>query len=539
MTGNMRSQRDLTTQSGKTSLLIGLGLMLKMVVDLFMASTFGLGIQTDAFVVAYTLPLIIEALIYPTFQAGLVPVFVRAIHSDWEAEDWIAYNTLAALSLVISLVLMGLGIASAAWTSRLLAPGMDPDTRALSIRLMHILFAGTLFVGPVGVQRAYLNADNAFTAPALLEFIRGASILILILVGRLLQGTFQIEVVALGYVVGAWMQLVILGSAITRRFDLGYPLSFNLRALRALRPGRLLSVNLLDCLFRQSILVLERIIGSFMPTGTITAINYGHRLSSVIGTVLFSGIEVVSLSALAQDFASGVSARRKQAGDILAAGMRLIVILGIPAALSVLALSVPLVQLLFERQAFTQQDTRLVAAILGLYTLSVPFYGYWLLLKNYLVAERKLNKLLAISCLMMVTHIVLAILLSPVLGARGVALAAVAGTSVSVVLGFTVLDDRDIQLAHRSIGLLAVKVTGAAIGVGIFMQVVTRQAAQVLHHVTSLSGFTVPVLSLAIAGTWGLALLLGLFYVLRIEEAVSLFAYLKKRSTQPEYLHNK
>jgi putative peptidoglycan lipid II flippase len=362
----VQEEQKLIPASGQTSLLIGLGIASKMAVDLVIAARFGLGARTDAFFIAYTLPLIIEALIYPACQSGLVPIFVRQMHSKQTDEKWAIFSTLFNIGFLASMTLLVLGVVETPWITSLLAPGAPLPTYELTIHLTRILFVGTLFVGPVGVMRAFLNAHGLFTAPAMLELVRGTAIMCTIFVGYRAYG---IEAVALGYAIGGFLQFATLASVIVQRVGFGYHLTIELKSLRSSQAGRLFMVTFADYLLGQTILITERVIGSFMPAGSISAISYGHRLASVITNVLFSGVEVVSLSSLAADFSEGTFTHLRRARETFIAGLRLVLIVGIPVSISVWVLSFRLVQLLFERGAFDRQATLLAAPVLGLYAL--------------------------------------------------------------------------------------------------------------------------------------------------------------------------
>ena len=511
-------------KSAQTSLLIGLGIASKMTLDLVIAARFGLGVKTDAFFVAYTLPLIIEALIYPACQSGLVPIFVRQMRSDEVNDKWAVFSTLINIGLLTSVALTALGVTAAPCVTLLLAPGLAPPGQETAIHLMRILFMGTLIVGPVGVMRAFLNAHGLFTAPAMLELVRGTAVLGTI---AMAYGSLGIGAVAWGYVIGGLLQFLTLASVIVRRLGLGYRLTIKPQSLRSSQAGRLFMVPLADYALGQTILITERVIGSFMPAGSISAISYGHRLASVITSVLFSGVEVVSLSSLAADFSEGTPAHLRRARETFATGLRLVLVLGIPVSISVWALSLPLVKLLFERGAFDRQATLLAAPVLGLYALSIPFYGYWLLLRNYLFATIQLKKVLALACTSAGVYIALALLLSRHMGARGVALAYVGGASVVYGLGFVVLGT-EWRPFQRAMVYLAARVAGASVVAGFVLYSVSDQVSQLLSQVQYLSSSVVLVSSLAVAGVSGTILLLGLLVVFRVEEATSLAKYLRQ-----------
>jgi putative peptidoglycan lipid II flippase len=394
----------------------------------------------------------------------------------------------------------------------------------LSVRLTRILFLGTLIVGPVGIMRAFLNAHRLFTAPAVLELIRGVTILCTIF---LAYRAYGIEAVALGYVIGGFLQFATLVCVIIRRLGFGYRLTVKLEFLKSAQVGPLLMVPFIDYSLGQTILITERVIGSFMPAGSISAISYGHRLASVITNVLFSGVEVVSLSSLAADCSEGTLAHLNRARETFITGLRFVLILGIPVGISVWALSFPLVRLLFERGAFDRHATFLAAPILGLYALSIPFYGYWILLRNYLFATMQLKKILALSFTSAGAYIALALVLSRYMGARGVALAYVGGASVVFGLGFIVLD-KVVRPLQKTIIYLIARVAGASVAVSFVLYGVSDQVAQLLSQAHSLPSFVVLISSLAVAGVAAGILFMGLLVVLRVEEATSFLRFLKK-----------
>ena len=516
MTSNHQRSR-LPLASGRTSLLIAVGIVSKVAVDLVIAASFGLSVRTDCLFVAYTLPLIVEAVFYPACQSGLVPVFVRQMASREVPYKWTMLSTAFNLALLSSAALAVLGIATAPVAVWMLAPGLDPSVHDLTIDLMRLLFVSTATVGPIGVMKAFLNASGLFTPPAALELFRGVTILCVVSVG---YGSYGVHAVACGYAIAGFLQLAILAGAIVRRLGWGYRLTIRPEAFKSSHVGRLFVVPCADCLLSQLILVVERVIGSFLPVGSISAISYGHRLASVATTVLFGGVEVVSLSSMAADIREGTVAHLKRAKDTFVAGLRLVCMLGIPVAIVVWVWRYPLVQLLLERGAFGSQDTLLAAPILGLYALSIPLYGCWLLLKNYLFAATRLSKVLLLSGTGAGVYTALAIPLSTYLGGRGLALAFIAGVGATCGLGSIVLA-RDFGPYRRALGYLVVRVTGASAAVGSILYHASGLLPQHLEGPRDLPSSIALASSLAVAGIGGGILLLVMLVALRVEEAVS------------------
>lgn len=519
------SKRTLIRESGRISLLTGLGMVAKVAVDFVMAARFGLGFQTDAFFVAYTLPLILESLIYPACQYGFVPVFVRYLAPEQAEPKRALFSTLFNLGWLFSLAFSILGILGAPIVISLIAPGLDTASSVLAVRLTRILFIGSLFVGPVGVMRAYLNAHNHFTVPAMFELVRG---LIAILTILLASGTIGVQSVALGFTFGAALQFAILAIAVITRVGFDFRWFIRLALIKSSRAHRLFLVHIGNFLIVQSVMILQRIIGSFLPAGSISAISYGHRMASVVGTVLFNGVEVVSLSSLAADFVKGTAAHLQRARETLYTGLRLVQVVGIPVAASIFVLRYPITQILFERGAFDHRDTLLAAPVLGFFALSIPFYGHWLLLVNYLFAAIRPKMILVLASIFAATNLILAVPLSKSYGATGLALSYVGGFAVVFVASFKLIGE-DLEAFWRTIIGLAGRVLGASIVFCIVLHEVCQDALKVLGMLTDLPNMVLLFCSLLAAGIAGLAFLFGAMLLFRVEEVTDLIKFFRGR----------
>lgn len=515
------SKRSLIRESGRISILIGLGTVAKVMVDFVMAAKFGLGFQTDAFFVAYTIPLIFESLIYPACQYGFVPVFVRYMIPEQLDDKRSLFSTLFNLGWLICLGFSIIGIIGAEQIILLLAPGLNEASYELAVRLARILFLSSLFVGPAGVMRAYLNAHSHFTAPAMFELIRGLTAIFIIL---LTSHNWGIMSVALGFAVGAGFQFIVLGIAILVQIGFDFRWVMRLALIKSSRAYRLFFVHIGNFTIIQSVMILQRIIGSFLPAGSISAISYGHRMASVVGTLLFSGVEVVSLSSLAEDFAKGTAARLQKAKETLLIGLRLGLILGFPVAISIFILSVPITSILFERGAFDRADTLLAAPVLGIFALSIPFYGYWLLLVNYLFAAIMPRKILVLSLIFTGTNLILSIPLSRIFGASGLAITYVIGFAGVYLLSFDLIQ-KELKPVRRTMFVLVNKVISASIVMGLVLMGVSQNSIKLLRMLSDLPDMIVLLFSLLLSGVAGISIYFCGILLLRVEEATEIKKY--------------
>ena len=518
-------KRTLIRESGRISIIIGLGTAAKVMVDFVMAAQFGLGFQTDAFFVAYTIPLIFESLIYPACQHGFVPIFVKYMDLEQTENKRALFSTLFNLGWMICLGFSIIGIIGADQLVSLLAPGLDGISHQLAVRLTRILFLSSLIVGPAGVMRAYLNAHRHFTVPAMFELIRGLTAISIILFTSRYLG---IESVALGFAVGAGFQFIILAIAVMVQIGFDFRWVMRLALIKSSSAHRLFLVHIGNFTIVQSVMILQRVIGSFLPPGSISAISYGHRMASVVGTLLFSGVEVVTFSSLAADFAKGMAVHLQRAKETLYTGLRLGLILGIPAAVGIFTLRYPITQILFERGAFDNSDTLLAAPVLGLFALSIPFYGHWLLLVNYLFAANRPRMILVLSAIFAATNLILAEPLSRLFGATGLAGTYVGGFAAVYFSSFSLIRD-ELKPYWRTMFGLASKACCASIIMGLVLLEVSQNIIKFLRPLSDLPDVILLSFSLLISGVAGLSIYFCGILLFRVEEAIELKKHLKGR----------
>ncbi|MCS6882927.1 MAG: lipid II flippase MurJ [Oscillochloridaceae bacterium] len=514
-----QSGPGLALASSRTGLLMGLGVLVKLVVDIVIIARFGLTGATDAFFVAYTLLILAESLIYPACQSGLVPIFIGVHTRGGPAQMWAVFNSVLTLGSIGALLLATGMVLGSPVLTKMLAPGLGPDNGALAARMAAVMLTGLVFVVPIGVMRAFLNANNLFAAPATIELIRGSTVIGVVVISLFATGSYQIEVVAVGFALAAFVQACVLGGVIGLRLGGNYRMMIDLDLLRSVRVERMLTVPLLDNLVSQSVLIVERIVGSFLPAGSITALSYGHRLASVIGNTLFTGVEVVSLSALATSLAGRSSGRQREAQATLMAAVRLVVVLGMPVGLAVWALKLPLIQFIFEREGGPINVE--AALVLGIYAATIPLYGYLLVARSYLFASGAPQLVLLASGAQLAGVAITAPLLAHQFGAAGVAVAYAIGQALACSVGALVLGGIAGPQPVAGLAILMGKVLAASGMMAGTMVVCYGLIAGWLPSVGVTSGL-VQLMALAGAGVAGGVCLLGMMLALRVEELLAL-----------------
>ncbi|WP_084699737.1 murein biosynthesis integral membrane protein MurJ [Streptacidiphilus anmyonensis] len=477
---------------GVTALFSAAGSVLGLVRDLLLARFYGAGSATDAFLVSWTVPETAAPLLIEDGMAFLtVPAFSAALAARGQAraqeegaeaaEDAeeagaggpdpvraLVAATLPPLALVLTLLsaLVALG---APVVVRVLAPGLaDPGLAVVCTRLAAVT---VLPFGLVGYLGAGLRSHHRFTLPGAVYIAYNAGILTVML---LLHARLGVRAAAGGVALGSVLMVAVLLPSFARHVS-----RVTVRRTRGtargtargpgagtpepvINPMAVLPVVLFT-LTRQAQIFVERFIGSSLPPGTISELNYAEKVAQ---NVMIIGILVctVTFPLIARALAEGdvQGARRRVEKDLGVVGA--VVLAG---TVVVFACAPQLVAVLFERGAFTAADTAATAELMRVYCLGLLAQGLvGALIRPYLAARpavgfggagrtRPLDRtdwlpIRAMGAGLLVT-VAVAAGLTPHVGAAGLAAGNATGISVTAVLLLRALRVRGIPVRVRAV----------------------------------------------------------------------------------------
>lgn len=136
----------------------------------------------------------------------------------------------------------------------------------------------------------------------------------------------------------------------------------------------------------QGVVVVERIIASFLPPGTLTALNWGFKIISSLAELLAGSVGTVALPGLAKAVARRAKAEeRKTFRDMLEISLALVS----PAMVFCLLLNRNIIRLVFERGNFTPEATTLMSTVFFYYSLSLLLFSFVRVLTFYLFARNE------------------------------------------------------------------------------------------------------------------------------------------------------
>ncbi|MZF87545.1 hypothetical protein GTY56_21510 [Streptomyces sp. SID5643] len=367
------------------------GALLGLVRDQSLARMFGAGSATDAFLVAWTVPEFAATLLIEDGLAiALIPAFSvalarRAQGVPGDPVRTLVAGTLPRLALAFAAV-AALLAAFAPQVVRVLAPGL-PDP-ALAVDCTRLTATCVLSFGLAGYCSAALRAHRRFLAPAAIYVVYNTGIITCVLV---LGSRWDVRAAAAGVAVGGCLmvvaQLPVLWRLLRARPGAGSTVAGSTGAQSGDRPMgvALLAAVLLFALCRQSQVLIERFLGSTLPSGAISHLNYAQKIAQIPMTLSLM-LCTVTFPVVARALADGDTERARDRVERDLALAACVMLAGVSV---VVACAPQIVELLFQRGAFTGQDTAATVRVMRVYALGL--LGHTLvgaLIRSYFSAGR-------------------------------------------------------------------------------------------------------------------------------------------------------
>lgn len=403
----------------------GLGLVREQVI----AASFGASASTDAYVVARTVPLILyDLLVGSVITAAFVPVFAQFARDErqlWRVVS--AVFSLASLALVGIAALLMVFAEPLVWV---LAGGWSADQRELGIQLTRLALVSVVFQGLAGVLTSVLYARERFALPAFAVATYNAGVIVGVLA---LAPVFGVRALVLGLIIGALGQLGLQAAGL-RSFWRAYRPRVDLQDPAVRRVLALYGPVAAGMLVTIAGYVIDRNLASRLPAGNLSAMQYATTVIQFpLGFVGLATAYAV-LPTLSRVSPAGSEESATAYRETLLFGLKLILLLMLPALAALAVLAQPVVAVLFERGAFTPEASALTARVLLAYAPQLPLTAMDYLLITAFYARQDTRTPVLVGVVATGFYLVVALSLVGPLGAVGLALGDAAKNSAHALI---------------------------------------------------------------------------------------------------------
>lgn len=364
--------RQLFRSSAMVSIMTQMSRVLGMVRDIVLANAIGAGHTpgADAFFLAFRIPQFLRRLFAEgAFANAFVPVLAeyRARGDKAAVRDLV--NHVAGVLGGTSLAVSALVVLASPWFTVLFAPGFwlhDPERFGLTSEMLRITFPYLFLITMTGFASSVLNTYDRFAAAAATPILMNIT---LILAATVAVPWFEQPIFAMawGVLLSGVVQLVFQLPSMQRIHLMPVP-KWDWHHEGVQRVLKLMLPAIFGVSVSQINLMMDSILASFLPTGSIAWLYYSERVAELPLGIFGVAVATVILPSLAR---SHIAESPKEFSATLDWAIRLNLLIGVPAALALIVLATPILSTLFEHGETTAHDVMMSAWAMRAYAVGL------------------------------------------------------------------------------------------------------------------------------------------------------------------------
>lgn len=430
----MTSVRRVVNASVLVGVLFGADKIAGLLRQVIVARAYGVGAELDAYNAANNLPDALFALISGGALAiAFIPVLTQARERGGRPALWALFSRVANLAFLTTAVCAGLlALFAEPLVRAVVVPGFAPAQQALVTDLMRLNLLATLVFSISGLVMGALQAEQHFLLPALAPLFYNLGQIAGVLVGQRLWGIYGL---AWGTVAGAGLHLAIQLPGLARH-EFKWTPELTVADAEVRRVLRLMGPRILTIAGFNLIFIVNDNLASGFPAGAVTALAYAWLLMQLPETVLGTAAGTALLPTLSELVTRGDQAGLK---TLLRRALGILLILTVPIVIAAWFLLPLAVRLVFERGAFTAENTALVVQAARLMMLGLVGHSLKEVAARTFYAQQDARTPLITALINLAVFAALGLTLTPRWGFSALALANSVSFTLEAVLMIVIL----------------------------------------------------------------------------------------------------
>lgn len=328
----------------------------------------------DSFVLAYRIPNVLRRLVGEgSMTASFIPVFTDYMRNRTSEETWTFANRLFWTFCLILSALTVLGVIFSPLIVRLFSMFGKNQVQVEAIYFNRLMFPYILFIGMAALAMAILNCFHIFGLPAATPILLNISFIVFSVAIVWRHFSSPAAALAVGVVVGGIFQFFLQVPQLVRRgmsfqFDVSFADPGVRRVARLMVPGfigiGIAQINLLvDTIFANA---------KVMPEGSLISLYVADRVTELVLGGYAIAVATAILPMMSHQASAGDFEGMKKT---FLFSLRIVSFITVPAAVGLVILREPIVQVLFQHGNFVAESTRLTARALLYYSMGLPAFA--------------------------------------------------------------------------------------------------------------------------------------------------------------------
>ena len=519
----MRHQEEITRSAGIVGVITLLSRIMGYARDMVVAYFFGARAETDAFYVAFRIPNLLRRLLAEgSLTVSFIPIFTESLEKKGKEEAKKISDITFTLLLIVLILVSLVGVLLSPFIIKLFASGFKGEVFNLAVNLNRIMFPYTLFASLTALSMGILNSLKHFFAPAFSPVIFN---IVVIATVFLIQQSFDLPIfsLAIGVMIGGFIQVAFQTPFLRNR---GFLYEFR-KSLRhpAVKQIALLMVPQLFGLavYNLNILVSTQ-YASHLPEGTVSYLYYSERLIEFPLGIVAVSIATALLPSLSSQASIGELERFRVSYSF---ALRLMLFVMVPALTGLIALRVPICNLLYQRGEFSYEATIFTSQALLGYAVGLWAVGGVRITAPTFYAIQDTKSPVMIAFLAFIVNAFFGYILGFTFGLKhtGLALASSISSTFNFFLLFFTLNRRMGEIEIKKTLMQVLKITVASLIMGVSAWKIST------FYDWSQSGISPEKIGVFLASVLvSVALYFTIAKLLKVEEIGFLFDMIKRKA---------
>lgn len=490
--------------------------------DQRIALLLGTSPAADAFILAFRIPSLVRRMAGEgAFGGAFIPIFTSYLREKSREQ---AFRLARAIFWDVGVILAAAAILGVVFSRQVIylftifsASKVHWD---LAVSLNRIIFPCVIFIGLAAVAAAILNSFHLFALPAATSIAFNLTLVVFslaivykpLIVHLPSSLAVPATALAIAVLIGSAIQLLVLIPALARR-GFGFAPSVEFADPGVQKVGRMMGPGLFAACAYQ----INFLLGTFfatsprMPSGSVTSLYVAERLMQLVLGSYAIAISTALLPTMSHQAAARNYLEMKQT---FAFSLRIVSFITIPAAMGLILLREPIIQVLFQHGQFAARSTALTANALLYYAVGLPAYAAILLITPMYYSTHDTKTPARIGVYVVVANIALngifLLFFYRLLSNGSPALASSICAYLDFAMLFSIFRGRYGRLGARGIALSVAKTTACTLAMGTvaFAALWFWRDRAAAFHVAAQVGLLVVIIAAAVGVYLGVARLL-------------------------------
>jgi len=376
---------------------------------------FGANWRTDALAVAMVFPFLVREVVAHSFGSAFIPIYSMVMEKRGH-DGAVAFvnKTISWLVLTSSILVFFLWLSSGALV-RIISPSGSQELLGLSSNLLRILLPIVIIGTTNGILANFIKYEKRFTALSLSGVLGlGVSLAVLLVV----RGGIGIRILPISMLIGGLSEFAFL---LIQSYRSGFKVNPSIAGDPFMGQLAKMAAPVVGGTFVGFLApIADKMLASFLPVSSITAIDYANRIKNIALAVVFQPFLIFADLSFSAEAAKG---KVDKLLAILRRNLNTTSLVMFPTAALLTVLAVPVVSVFFQRGNFSGEDSRYIGYALAFYAPWLAQFGFGSLVSRAFYAQKDSATPVTIGVIGVVANVLLNLILVGPLGIGGLALA--------------------------------------------------------------------------------------------------------------------